>query len=136
MTETKLTILRPENNQKGKLRTKVSYPQSHEGAKKNEHQEVLHCAANANPDKLAATMMQQNYWLTDEHIDHAQWLFSRQFPTVKGFHSVLAFESQPPKVVKGLKGFVQIINAGGSHWVTVTNIGCEENKIKVYDSLY
>ena len=34
MTETKLTIPRPGNNQKGKLRTKVSYPQSHKGAKK------------------------------------------------------------------------------------------------------
>ena len=49
---------------------------------------------------------------------------------------MLAFESKSPKVEKGLKGFVQILNAGGSHWVTVTNIGCEENKIKVYDSLY
>lgn len=119
-----------------KIKNKGVVPTKSQRCKKDERQEVLHCAANANPEKLAATMMQQNYWLTDEHIDHAQWLISRQFPTVNGFHSVLAFESQPPKVVKGLKGFVQIINAGGSHWVTVTNIGCEENKIKVYDSLY
>ena len=97
---------------------------------------MLHCAANANPGKLALTILQQNYWLTDEHIDHVQWLISRQFPAVKGFHSVLAFESKPPKVEKGLKGFVQILNAGGCHWVVVTNIGCEQNKIKVYDSLY
>ena len=80
-------------------------------------------------------MMQQNYWHTYEHMDHAQLLISRQFPAVKGFHLVLAFESQPPKVEKGLKGFVQIMNAGGSHWVIVTNTGCKKNKIKVYDSL-
>ena len=127
-----------KNNSKSrgtnKTTTSRNTKKSQNGRKKN--REVLHCAANANPEKLALTMMQQNNWLTDEHIDHVQWLISRQFPAVKGFHSVLAFESKPPKVEKGLKGFVQILNAGGSHWVVVTNIGCEENKIKVYDSLY
>lgn len=69
-------------------------------------------------------------------MDHAQWLISKQFPNVKGFHSVLAFEGKSPKVEKGLKDFVQILNIGGNHWVVVTNIGSEENKIKVYDTLY
>ena len=101
-----------------------------------QNSEVLRCSANSNPGKLALSMLQKDYWLTDEHIDHVQWLISRQFPAVKGFHSVLAFESKPPKVETGLKGFVQILIAGGSHWVTVTNIGCNKNKIKVYDSLY
>ncbi len=127
-----------KNNSKSrgtnKTTTSRNTKKSQNGRKKN--REVLHCAANANPGKLALTMMQQNYWLTDEHIDHVQWLISRQFPAVKGFHSVLAFESKPPKVEKRLKGFVQILNAEGSHWVVVTNIGCEQNKIKVYDSLY
>ncbi len=31
--------------------------------------------------------------------------------------------------------FVQILNVRGSHWVTVSNIGCEQNCIKVYDSI-
>ena len=96
----------------------------------------LHCAANANPEKLVSTILKNNYWLTDEHMDHGQWLISKQFPKMKGFHSVLAFEGKTPKVEKGLKDFVQIVNIGGNHWVTVTNIGCEENRIKVYDTLY
>ena len=50
-------------------------------------------------------------------------------------HSVLAFEIKPPKVQKGDKDFVQILHVGGNHWVTVTNIGCQENRIKVFDSL-
>ena len=97
---------------------------------------ILHCAANANPEKLVSTILKNNYWLTDEHMDHGQWLISKQFPKMKGFHSVFAFEGKTPKVEKGLKDFVQIVNIGGNHWVTVTNIGCEENRIKVYDTLY
>jgi hypothetical protein len=89
---------------------------------------ILHCAANANPEKLVSTTLKNNYWLTDEHMDHGQWLISKQFPKMKGFHSVLAFEGKTPKVEKGLKDFVQIVNIGGNHWVTVTNIGCEENR--------
>ncbi len=103
------------------------------GKKQNK---VLHCHANANPAKLVSTILKTNYWLTDEHMDHAQWLISKQFPDVKGFHSVLAFAGKSPKVEKGLTDFVQILNIRGDHWVVVTNIGCEENKIKVYDTLY
>ena len=33
-----------------------------------------------------------------------------------------------------MKDFVQVISVGG-HWVTVTNIQCEENAVNVYDSL-
>lgn len=69
-------------------------------------------------------------------MDHEQWLISKQFPKMKGFHSVLAFKGKTLKVEKGLKDFIQIVNIGGNKWVTVTNIGCEENRIKVYDTLY
>jgi hypothetical protein len=44
----------------------------------------LHCAANANPEKLVSTILKNNYWLTDEHMDHGQWLISKQFPKMKG----------------------------------------------------
>ncbi len=37
---------------------------------------------------------------------------------------------------KGQKEFVQIINVGRKHWVTVTNIGCENDVVKVYNSKY
>ena len=75
-------------------------------------------------------------WLTDEHIDHAQSLLLKQYPLTRGLHSVLAFEGRNCKVHRGLKNVVQIINLGGKHWLTVSNIGCEPNQVKVYDSLY
>ena len=84
--------------------------------------------------KLVLTTLKKHYWLTDEHIDHAQWLLSKQYPTAKGLHSVLAFQCKSPKVER-LEEFVQILNVGGKHWVTATNIGCEGNKVKVFDSL-
>ena len=59
----------------------------------------------------------------------------KKFPHAKGLHSVLAFESRKPKVERRLKDFVQVINICRNHWVTVSNIGCGENRIKVYDSL-
>ena len=97
--------------------------------------DVWKCTANGNPENLVLSIMKEDYWLTDEHIDHAQWLLSKQFPYSKGLHSVLAFESNPPKVQRGDKDFVQVLHVGGNHWVTVTNIGCQENRIKVFDSL-
>ena len=102
------------------------------GCKPND---VWKCTANKNSEKLVMSIMKEDYWLTDEHIDHAQWLLSKQFPGAKGLHSVLASESNPPKVQKGGKDFVQVLHVGGNHWVTVTNIGCQENRIKVFDSL-
>ena len=97
---------------------------------------TLYCVANTKPEKLVSTILRKNYWLTDKHIDHAQWLISRQFPHVKGLHSVLAFESNPPKVDSGLADLVQILNIGHNHWAVATNIGCKENTIKVYGTLY
>ena len=74
-------------DQKQSERTKVLYPQSHKAAKKQTSGSVaLYC--KCNPENLAATIMQRNYWLTDKHIDHAQCLISRQFSTVKRFHCV------------------------------------------------
>ena len=60
------------------------------------------------------------------------WLLSKQFPEGKGLYSVLAFEGENPKVEKGLNDFVQIINVSAQHWVTVSNVGCEDNSFNVF----
>ena len=49
------------------------------------------------------TMLEDNFWLTDEHMDLAQWLGSRQFQKVDAFHSVIAFEPKSSNVENGLK---------------------------------
>jgi hypothetical protein len=97
---------------------------------------VLTSEANPNPEKLSSTVLEKDFWLSDEHIDHAQWLLQQHFAGCNGLHSLLAFEGKTPKIQRGQKEFVQIINVGRKHWVTVTNIGCEDNVVKVYDSKY
>ena len=50
--------------------------------------------------------------------------------------SQLAFQSKQPKADSGLQDFVQVLHLSGNHWVAATSIGCESNRVKVYDSLY
>ena len=83
---------------------------------------VMLSAPNSNPDRLVTTVLQANYWLTDEHIDHAQSLLLKQYPLTRGLHSVLAFEGRNCKLHRGLKNVVQIINFGGKHWLTVSSL--------------
>ena len=97
---------------------------------------MLLSQANPNPEKLSVTVLKKDVRLSDEHIDHAQWLLRQHFTEGEGLHSVLAFEGKPPKIQKGQKDFVQIMNVGRKHWVTITNIGCQDNVVKVYDSKY
>lgn len=96
---------------------------------------VWKCTASGNLEKLVSTILKDDYWLTDQQIDHAQWLLSKQFPDANELHSVLAFARKPLKVQRGDKDLVQILHVDGNHWVTATNIRCEESKIKVFDSL-
>ena len=97
--------------------------------------QILRSAANSIPEELSSGILKDNQWLNDEHIDHAQCLLMQKFPNCNGLNFVLAFQGRTPKVERGLVDFVQILNVGGNHWVTITNIGCHENRIRVYDSL-
>ena len=83
-------------------------------------------------------ILKSKQWLNDIIIDSSMDLLQYQFPDLEGFHSCqlvyqLDFERHS-------KLFIQIINRspqdGGSHWLTVSNINCLENTIKVYDSAY
>ena len=81
-------------------------------------------------------ILRGNSWLSDEHIDHAQWLLKKQYPGTNCLHSVLAFEGKNPKIQRGLANFVHVLNIDGNPWITVSNIGCDINHVKVYDSPY
>ena len=72
-------------------------------------------------------------WLTDSIIDAAQKLLKEISP-VPGLQSVacgltMTFSVQPEE-------FVQILNTGRGHWVTVSTIGMAHPTVCVYDSLY
>ena len=72
-------------------------------------------------------------WLTDSIIDAAQNLLKKEFP-VPGLQSVgcgltMTFAIQPGE-------FIQILNTGQGHWVTISTIGTTHPNVHVYDSLY
>lgn len=92
--------------------------------------------AHENPLAAAFEVSVPGSWLTDRHIDHAQHLLGHNFPSLSGFQSTIIFASKNSMHIKvPTKKFVQIMNVNKNHWVTVSDIGCPENSIKVYDSL-
>ena len=77
--------------------------------------------------------LNQGNWLTDSVINAAQTLLKQQFPHVGGLQEVvladtLAFEIQGGE-------FVQILNVRRSHWIAISNIGCQGGVVNVYDSM-
>ena len=72
--------------------------------------------------------------LNDRHINYAHRLLHSQFPGVKGLgHTIL----QRRKPIKAIQHGLQIIHDRGDHWIVATrNIGCHDNIIKVFDSVY
>ena len=68
-------------------------------------------------------------WLTDSIIDAAQNLLKKEFP-VPGLQSVgcgltMTFAIQPGE-------FIQILNTGQGHWVTISTIGTTHPTVHVY----
>ena len=73
-------------------------------------------------------------WLNDKIIQASQQLLAQQFPNTEGL--------QPPTLeqINGFEAhsghFLQVLNVGRSHWIVVSNLGCERNVVNVYDTMY
>ena len=73
-------------------------------------------------------------WLSDTGIKAAQLLILQEFPHIAGLQDPAVHNTLSFQILKG--EFVQIIFVGGCHWCTVSNIGCGEGVVNVYDSMY
>ena len=71
-------------------------------------------------------------WLTDAVINAAQLVLKNQF-AVGGLQDTNHGHTLTYDIVR--QEFIQILNVRGSHWVTISNIGCLQDNINVYDSL-
>ena len=72
-------------------------------------------------------------WLTDSIVDAAQKLLKKACP-VSGLQSVscgltMTYDVQPGE-------FIQVLNTGQGHWVTISTIGTSHPTVRIYDSLY
>ena len=73
-------------------------------------------------------------WLNTALIGAAQTLLKRKFNSIGGLQDTLL----KPWVTTPLKSdqsFVQLLHTGNNHWVTVTNLGCPSDTVKIFDSL-
>ena len=84
----------------------------------------------------ATEIMQEGKWLGDEHVDHAQHLLGSSFPSVSGFQSTIVFDSKNCVHVKTPNNrFVQILHVHSNHWLTVSNVECNGDTVKIYNSM-
>ena len=73
-------------------------------------------------------------WLSDTVIVAAQLLILQEFPNIAGLQDPAVHRSLSFQIIRG--EFVQTIFVGGCHWCTVSNVGCDDGVVKVYDSMY
>ena len=73
-------------------------------------------------------------WLNDKIITASQLLLAQHFPGIDGL--------QPP-TLEQINGFqvhtgkyVQFLNVRRNHWIFVSNLGCKEDVVYVYDTMY
>ena len=83
-----------------------------------------------NSDRL---VLMSGSELNDKHINFAQELLRKQFPSLHGLRSSLS-----PIVNIGVwvDNYVQIFHCFGNHWVCASTVGCAAGIVHVYDLLY
>ena len=81
-------------------------------------------------DKVCLT---KGKWLTDNIINAAQRLLKTTHFHIGGLHDTLLGETLSFEIQHG--EFVQILNVSQSHWITVSNVGCEKGVVNIYDSI-
>lgn len=86
--------------------------------------------------KMLQQILHQDYWLTCDTIDLASYFMAKDNMDIDGFQSVLPFSAIARGGIVGTpqKKFVQILNIRQNHWITVSNLFCDENQLSVYDS--
>ena len=79
-------------------------------------------------------MLSKDMSLNDVIINAAQHLISKKYPHVGGFQDTILQSNLSFTIQNG--EFVQILNKGSSHWVTITNIRVTDmSAIRIFDIL-
>ena len=72
-------------------------------------------------------------WLNDNIVDAAQILLKKVCP-IQGLQKVSLGLTLIFGVQRG--EFIQILNTGAGHWVTISTIGTDHPVVNIYDSVY
>ena len=76
----------------------------------------------------------QGLRLTDNHMNASQKLLKKQFASIEGLCNTLKVTIKC--YTAWIPNYLQILHSRGDHWITLTTIGCSDNHIFVFDSLY
>ena len=74
-------------------------------------------------------------WMNDRLINAGLSLLKQKFPNTIGLKNVISVQTCGFFEEYGKYEFVQIINCFDNHWICFTNKNCNQNEIKVYDSM-
>lgn len=72
-------------------------------------------------------------WLSDGVMSVALFLLKEKYPHIHGLQPTSMAVTYGFDIQRS--GFIQILNVYGSHWVTISNIGCPTGTVNLYDSL-
>ena len=74
--------------------------------------------------------------LTDKHMQFAQCMIKKQFPSVGGLNSTL-LQDKPPSLGSRTANTIQIVHCKKRrHWITVSTKWCQGDHVAVYDSVF
>lgn len=75
--------------------------------------------------------------LVDLDINFAQKLLKAQFPRLQGLQSTLLQAKKVFLTAEQVQNKLQVVHClERDHWIVATNVNCDNNFVKVYDSLY
>ena len=85
--------------------------------------------------KKDETDLMAGEWLNDRHIHAAQQLLQKQYSHISGFQQPVLQLTRTYDIQKG-KEFIQIFHANDNHCITISNIQCPSNTIRIYDTIH
>ena len=78
--------------------------------------------------------IQSHQWLKDKVIFAAEQLLKQQHSHVHGLQDTI-LQCTATLEVMASKQFIQILNHGNNHWITISTMGCTLGTVNVYDSM-
>ena len=75
-------------------------------------------------------MITSSGWLSDQIVDAGQKLLKSMYPHIQGLQEVALGMVLSYSIAQSK--FIQIINNVKHHWVTVSNIGCNDEEIYLH----
>lgn len=125
--------VRVKKNAKRKLVSKEKIFQSREHVLKRYNLKGKATKKAKYQDNDLQIIQNPNEMLTDTHINAAQQLLAVQYPNMHGLQDTVLGTKLKFSIETD---FIQVLHDGSLHWITASNIFCEDKSVQLFDSLY